>query len=202
MGGAAPQAAWVSATQALSGAPAFIAPGAMLGVLGGGQLGRMFVHAAQAQGYRVTVLEPDPHSPAGAAADMHVAAAYDDAGALAALQAACAAVTTEFENVPAHALQQLAAAGTRVAPQADAVRVCQHRAREKQCFVDAGVPCAPHLLLASLEDAQSPRAAALLPGILKTATLGYDGKGQQQVRSAADLPAAWLAAGRVPCVLE
>ena len=179
-----------------------MAPGTMLGVLGGGQLGRMFVHAAQAQGYRVTVLEPDPHSPAGAAADVHLRAPYDDTAALAALQSSCAAVTTEFENVPAAVLHQLASAGTRVAPQADAVRICQHRAREKQCFVEAGVPCAPHLRVDTLEDAQSQRAAALLPGILKTATLGYDGKGQHHVKTAADLPAAWAAAGRVPCVLE
>ncbi len=174
----------------------------MLGVLGGGQLGRMFVHAAQSHGYRVTVLEPDAQSPAAAAADAHLQAPYDDAAALATLQATCAAVTTEFENVPAGVLQQLAAAGTRVAPQADAVRVCQHRAREKRCFVEAGVPCAPHLCIDTIDQAGSERAAALLPGILKTATLGYDGKGQIAVHSAADLPGAWQAAGQVPCVLE
>ena len=115
----------------------------MLGVLGGGQLGRMFVHAAQAQGFRVTVLEPDPASPAGAAADRHLAAPYLDAAALAELARTCDAVTTEFENVPASALRQLARS-CQVSPLADAVEVCQHRAREKDCFAQAGVPCAPH----------------------------------------------------------
>jgi len=173
----------------------------MLGVLGGGQLGRMFVHAAQAHGYRVAVLEPDAASPAGAAADLHLCAPYTDSAALAHLQRACAAVTTEFENVPAGALRELAAA-LPVAPPADAVTICQHRALEKRCFVQAGVPCAPHWVIESAADAGSAAAAALLPGILKTARLGYDGKGQAVVAIAADLPAAWAALGGVPCVLE
>ena len=155
---------------------------AMLGVLGGGQLGRMFVHAAQAHGYRVAVLEPDAASPAGAAADLHLCAPYTDSAALAHLQRACAAVTTEFENVPAGALRELAAA-LPVAPPADAVAICQHRALEKRCFVQAGVPCAPHWVIDSAADAGSAAAAALLPGILKTARLGYDGKGQAVVAS-------------------
>jgi 5-(carboxyamino)imidazole ribonucleotide synthase len=181
--------------------PATQLPPGPLGVLGGGQLGRMFVHAAQAMGYRVTVLEPDAASPAAAAADAHLAAAYDDGPALRALAQACAAVTTEFENVPADALQQLAAS-VRVSPPADAVRVCQHRAEEKRCFVAAGVPCAPFALIDS-EAALAAAASALqYPALLKTARLGYDGKGQQTVPTAADLPAAWAALGRVACVLE
>ena len=186
--------------------PLPLLPGAArLGVLGGGQLGRMFVHAAQVHGYRVTVLEPDGASPAGAAADTHLRAAYAEPAALAELAASCAAVTTEFENVPAAALRSLAARCT-VAPPAAAVEVCQHRAREKAAFVAAGVPCAPHALIDSAEAAASaastPALAALLPGILKTASLGYDGKGQATVMSAAELPAAWAALGGVPCVLE
>ena len=177
-------------------------PGATrLGVLGGGQLGRMFVHAAQAQGYAVTVLEPDAASPAGAAADVHLKAPYADAAALAQLGASCAAVTTEFENVPAQALRALAAHCT-VAPPAAAVEVCQHRAREKAAFLAAGVPCAPHALIDNAEAARAEAHAALLPGILKTASLGYDGKGQTTVLSLAELPAAWAALGSVPCVLE
>ncbi|MBX3637948.1 MAG: 5-(carboxyamino)imidazole ribonucleotide synthase [Rubrivivax sp.] len=172
-----------------------------LGVLGGGQLGRMFVHAAQAHGYRVAVLEPDPASPAGAAADEHIRAAYEDPTALAELQRRCAAVTTEFENVPAAALRQLAAA-MPVAPPADAVQVCQHRGLEKRCFVDAGVPCAPHAVVDSAQAAADPLLATLLPGILKTARLGYDGKGQRAVATPVELPAAWAALGGVPCVLE
>jgi len=173
----------------------------MLGVLGGGQLGRMFVHAAQTHGYRVAVLEPDAASPAGAAAELHLRAPYTDRSALAQLQQACAAVTTEFENVPAAVLRELAAA-LLVSPPADAVAVCQHRALEKRCFVQAGVPCAPHVVIESAADAGSAAAAALLPGILKTAQLGYDGKGQADVATLADLPAAWAALGAVPCVLE
>jgi 5-(carboxyamino)imidazole ribonucleotide synthase len=172
-----------------------------IGVLGGGQLGRMLVHAAQSQGLRVVVLEPDTASPAGAAADAHIQAAYDDPQALQRLAQQCVAVTTEFENVPAHALRQLAAT-VRVSPPSDAVEVCQHRAREKAVFLRAGVPCAPHALIQSAADAAAPAHAALLPGILKTASLGYDGKGQQRINSLAELSTAWLALGSVACVLE
>ena len=182
-------------------AHASLPPGSRLGVLGGGQLGRMFVHAAQTHGYPVTVLEPDPASPAAAAADAHLRAAYDDVQALTALAQYCAAVTTEFENVPAEALRLLARSAL-VAPPADAVEVCQHRAREKRCFTQAGVPCAPHALLASADEAAAPALAVLLPGLLKTASLGYDGKGQVRVTTLAELAAAWTALGAVPCVLE
>jgi 5-(carboxyamino)imidazole ribonucleotide synthase len=176
-------------------------PAAALGVLGGGQLGRMFVHAAQVHGFRAVVLEPDAASPAGAAADRHLCAAYTDAHALDALAQSCIAVTTEFENVPAGALQQLAARCV-VAPPAPAVQTCQHRLREKLCFARAGVPCAAHAAVAHADDAAAPAMAALLPGILKTASLGYDGKGQANVHGLADLPAAWAALGGVECVLE
>ncbi len=179
-----------------------LAPGrATLGVLGGGQLGRMFVHAAQTLGYRVVVLEPDAASPAAAAADRHLCAAYDDPAALAELARVCDAVSTEFENVPADALALLAQS-LPVAPPAEAVRACQHRVREKRCFVEAGVPCAPHAVVDSAAAAADPALAPLLPGILKTSQLGYDGKGQATVMSLAELPAAWAALGGVPCVLE
>ena len=115
-------------------------PGAStLGVLGGGQLGRMFVHAAQVHGFRVLVLEPDEASPAGAAADRQLVAPYLDAAALDELARSCLAVTTEFENVPAETLRRLAASCS-VAPPAAAVAVCQQRALEKACFKSAGVP--------------------------------------------------------------
>ena len=127
---------------------AFIAPGATLGVLGGGQLGRMFVHAAQRLGYRTIVLDPDPASPAGLVAHEHLRADYLDPDALAHLGRRAAAVTTEFENVPAAALEALAARIV-VAPRAAAVAACQDRAAEKAAFVGSGVACAPHALLAS-----------------------------------------------------
>ena len=171
-----------------------------LGVLGGGQLGRMFVHAAQVHGFRVQVLEPDASSPAGAAADGHLKAAYLDTAALDDLARHCQAVTTEFENVPAAALRRLATSCT-VAPPADAVEVCQHRAREKACFVAAGVACAPYALITTAADV-SAVSPALLPGILKTVSLGYDGKGQASVAQFSEIAAAWAALGGVPCVLE
>jgi len=177
-----------------------IAPGATLGVLGGGQLGAMFVHAAQAMGWRTMVLDPDAGSPAGAISHHHICADYTDVQALAALAAACAAVTTEFENVPAVALETLARS-VRVAPAASAVAIAQDRAREKACCVQCDVPVAPH---AVIETASQLAAVdtTLLPGILKTACLGYDGKGQIPVATAGELTAAWQQLGQVPCVLE
>ncbi len=175
--------------------------GPMLGMLGGGQLGRMFVHAAQRAGYAVTVLDPDRGSPAGAVADQHLCAAYDDPAALHHLIVTCIAVTTEFENVPAHVLKQLSQ-HLLASPPAEAVQICQHRALEKACFTRAGVPCAPHAVLQCDADATDPALTSLLPGLLKTATLGYDGKGQASVHTASELTAAWRRLGGVPCVLE
>jgi 5-(carboxyamino)imidazole ribonucleotide synthase len=123
--------------------PAPLLPGATLGVMGGGQLGRMFVHAAQSLGYATAVLDPDATSPAGLVAHHHVQAAYEDAAGLARLADVADAVTTEFENVPAGALCTLAARRP-VAPAADAVAICQDRRAEKAHFERAGVPCAPY----------------------------------------------------------
>ena len=121
-----------------------------MGVVGGGQLGRMFVQAAQRMGYRTAVLDPDPDSPAGLIAHRHIQAPYLDPGALADLADGVDAVTTEFENVPAEALMALARR-RRVAPSADAVSVCQDRAAEKAQFVRCGVPCAPHVVIERAE---------------------------------------------------
>jgi len=177
-----------------------ILPGATLGVLGGGQLGRMWVQAAQAMGYATAVLDSDASSPAGSISQVHIRAAYDDPQALAQLARTCAAVTVEFENVPAAALDTLAQ-HLPVAPASAAVAVAQDRAREKAHFSACGVPCAPYALLETAAHLHTVEPT-LLPGILKTARLGYDGKGQVPVPSAAQLPAAWAALGRVPCVLE
>ncbi len=178
----------------------FIPPGATLGVMGGGQLGRMFVHAAQQLGYFTAVLDPDPASPAGWVAHHHVQAEYLDEPGLAQLMQRSAAITTEFENVPAAALVTLGA-HRPVAPGADAVAICQDRALEKAHFRRCGVPCAAHALIEN-EAQLAAVDAALLPGILKTARLGYDGKGQARVRDRAELAAAWAAMKGVPCVLE
>jgi 5-(carboxyamino)imidazole ribonucleotide synthase len=172
-----------------------------LGVLGGGQLGRMFVHAAQTLGFRTVVLDPDADSPAGAAAHRHLRAPYLDADALAELASSCAAVTTEFENVPAAALQTLTAS-VAVAPAAAAVAICQDRIAEKRHFQRSGVPCAPFASITADDDLAAPGLDALLPGILKTTRLGYDGKGQVAVPSRAALADAWVQLGRTACVLE
>ena len=178
----------------------FIAPGATLGVMGGGQLGRMFVHAAQAMGYFTAVLDADADSPAGRVSHHHIRADYLDAPGLAQLAACCAAITTEFENVPAEALRSLAARRP-VAPGAAAVAICQDRAAEKAHFARCGVACAPYALI---ESAAQLAAAAddLLPGVLKTARLGYDGKGQVRVSTRAELATAWARLRHAPCVLE
>ncbi len=169
--------------------------------MGGGQLGRMFVHAAQQLGYFTAVLDPDPASPAGLVAQFHIQAAYLDEQGLAQLMQRSAAITTEFENVPAAALVTLGA-HRPVAPDADAVAICQDRALEKSHFLRCEVPCAAHAVIESAEQLEALDAGALLPGILKTSRLGYDGKGQARVESRADLFAAWNAMKRVPCVLE
>ncbi|MDO8374703.1 MAG: 5-(carboxyamino)imidazole ribonucleotide synthase, partial [Polaromonas sp.] len=177
---------------------------ATLGVMGGGQLGRMFVHAAQRLGYFTAVLDPDPTSPAGRVSHHHIQTGYSDAAGLAQLASLCAAVTTEFENVPADALRTLAA--TRpVAPGAAAVAIAQNRIEEKAHFTAsagvAGVTCAPYAVIET--PAQLAAVPAdLLPGILKTARMGYDGKGQVRVKTAAELAAAWADLKQVPCVLE
>jgi 5-(carboxyamino)imidazole ribonucleotide synthase len=180
---------------------------ATLGVLGGGQLGRMFVHAAQRLGYFTAVLEPDPQSPAGLVSHHHIQTNYDDPAGLARLAHLCQAITTEFENVPAQALQTLAL--TRpVAPSAAVVGIAQNRIEEKAhftaCAAVSGVTCAPYAVLETPAQLQAVLAERtdLLPGILKTARLGYDGKGQVRIRTADELAAAWAELGGVACVLE
>ena len=181
-----------------------ILPGAAgevtLGVVGGGQLGRMFVQAAQAMGYFTAVLDPDITSPAGLVAHYHIGTGYLDEQGLAQLMQRSAAITTEFENVPAGALVTLGAYRP-VAPGADAVAICQDRTEEKAHFVRSGVPCAPYAVIDS-DAALAAVPDALLPGILKTARLGYDGKGQLRVADRAALAAAWQQLRQVDCVLE
>ncbi|WP_131111837.1 5-(carboxyamino)imidazole ribonucleotide synthase [Sulfuricystis thermophila] len=177
-----------------------ILPPATLGMLGGGQLGRFFVIAAHEMGYRVVVLDPDPASPAGKIADLHIAAAYDDADALERLAGQCAAVTTEFENVPADTLAYLAKFVT-VRPSAEAVAICQNRSAEKAFLKRHGFPHAPYADITSEDDLRNANAG-LFPGILKVSRFGYDGKGQARVDSREEAIAAWASFRREPCVLE
>jgi len=173
-------------------------------MLGGGQLGRMFCFAAQSMGYRVCVLDPDPRCPAGAVADRLIVADYRDETALAELAALCPAVSTEFENVPAQSLDFLANS-TTVSPAGRCVAIAQDRVAEKRFIESCGVPVAPHLVIESNEALAAIGDAAIqsvLPGILKTARLGYDGKGQVRVNTVAEAREAYAALGGVPCVLE
>jgi len=173
---------------------------ATLGVMGGGQLGRMFVQAAQRMGYFTAVLDPDAASPAGLVSHHHIQTGYLDEQGLAQLMQRSAAITTEFENVPAPALRTLA--GQRpVAPAADAVAIAQDRAQEKAHFQRCGVPVAPYAVIETPEQLAAV-TDDLLPGIVKTTRLGYDGKGQVRVKTRAELAAAWDELKRVPCVLE
>jgi 5-(carboxyamino)imidazole ribonucleotide synthase len=171
-----------------------------LGVMGGGQLGRMFVHAAQRMGFFTAVLDPDTHSPAGRVSHHHIQTAYTDPAGLARLAQVAQAITTEFENVPAPALAALAQTRT-VAPAASAVAIAQDRAAEKAHFVRCGVPCAPYAVIETPEQLAAV-ADSLLPGILKTTRMGYDGKGQARVRNRDELAQAWSDMQLVPCVLE
>ncbi|MBA5689773.1 5-(carboxyamino)imidazole ribonucleotide synthase [Rugamonas apoptosis] len=184
--------------------PLLPAPGHWLGVMGGGQLGRMFAQAANSLGYQVAVLEPAADCPAGQVAQHLVQAGYADAAGLDALAARCQAVTTEFENVPADSLSRLAEK-VFVAPNAQGVSVAQDRIAEKRFFVacapKSGVMPAPHKVIASFEDVDAIEDA-LLPGILKTVRMGYDGKGQVRVKTREDVRAAFDAMGQVTCLLE
>ena len=177
-----------------------ITPPAMLGVLGGGQLGWYFALAAHQIGYRTTVLDPDPFAPAGRVADVHLVAAYGDPDALAQMAATCAVVTTEFENPPAESLARLAEA-TVVRPSPEAIATCQDRIAEKQFLADIGVPVGPYMVIREHDDIDHAVDIAF-PAILKTARLGYDGKGQVVCPAHTDLAAAWRRLDRVPCVLE
>lgn len=177
-----------------------ILPGEWLGLMGGGQLGRMFCQAAQSLGYRVAVLDPAPEGPAASVADLHIQAEYDDEGGLLRLTRQCRAVTTEFENVPATSLKILAKR-CRVTPGAQAVEIVQDRITEKAYITSQGVAVAPYAPIRSADDLHAA-GAHLFPGILKVARLGYDGKGQARVRTCAEALAAFEEFGAVPCVLE
>ncbi|VAW59124.1 N5-carboxyaminoimidazole ribonucleotide synthase [hydrothermal vent metagenome] len=169
-------------------------PGAILGVLGGGQLGRMFCMAARNMGYRTVVLDPDGKSPAAQVADQHIQADYTCREALEKLVEQCDAITTEFENVPAESLRFLS---TRrpVHPSADAVGIARHRIKEKDFARKVGLNPAPYAGIRTADDISKAVEHCGLPGILKTTTLGYDGKGQQVINTLAELQAVFQLSG-------
>lgn len=178
-----------------------VLPGATLGVLGSGQLGRMFALAARAMGYRVHVYSPDRGSPAGQVADREMTASYDDLEAVASFADGVDALTFEFENVPA-ATVEAAARRTRVRPSGHVLHVTQQRAREKTFLRDHGLPVTPFAVAGQVGDLPAALAAVGAPAVLKTARCGYDGKGQALVPDEAGLEAAWRAVGGGECVLE
>lgn len=178
-----------------------IIPEATLGVLGGGQLGRMFCIAARTMGYRVWALDPDPDSPAGAIADRHLQADYLDRTALNEMGAHCAAVTTEFENVPAETLEFLESR-VAVRPASRAVAVARDRILEKTFIREQGLATAPFFAIHNAADLDNACARLRLPALLKTAQLGYDGKGQVAVNNLEDARRGFSDLKQTPCVLE
>ncbi len=176
-------------------------PGSTLGMLGGGQLGRLFAMSARSLGYKVIVVEPDPKSPAGQVADEHIIAAYDDEKALAKLGKACDVVTTEFENIPADVLRTLSK-DCLVYPPADALEKAQDRIVEKAFILSCGLLPVPYGVITTKSDIQKAARKVTFPAILKTARFGYDGKGQQTIKSADDVETAFMATNQVDCVLE
>ena len=178
-----------------------IPPGAALGVLGSGQLGRMFAIAARRLGYRVHTFSPDQDSPTGQVADHEITASYDDLTAVAAFARDVRAVTFEFENVPSATVDALGGAVV-VRPSGRVLHTTQHRVREKQFLVSAGLPVAPFAVVSTRGDIERGLARVGVPAILKTASFGYDGKGQVRVTHVDNGPPAWTVIGERPAVLE
>lgn len=178
-----------------------ILPGATLGILGSGQLGRMLALAAREGGYRVHVYSPDRDTPAGQVADREVVGAYDDAERLREFAANVDVVTFEFENVPA-AASRIAAEVTRVRPSGDVLHVTQHRLREKTFLRDHGFPVPGFAAVDSLADLERAAGELGLPAVLKTASFGYDGKGQQKLMPDTPLPEAFANLGGAQGIYE
>lgn len=177
-----------------------IQPNNYLGMLGDGQLGRMFAQAAQAMGYKVVALGLEAEGPTAQVAERHLTADYSDSATLEQMAAMVRTVTTEFENVPAQSMKQLSHT-TRTTPSAAVLAVVQDRIVEKSFISSQGVPVAPHAAIRSLADLDAVDSE-LFPGILKAARFGYDGKGQVVVHSLAEAKQAFKDLGEVDCVLE
>lgn len=178
-----------------------IAPGAALGVLGSGQLGRMFAIAARQMGYRVHTFSPDDDTPTGQVADVEVAASYDDLDALRAFARSVDVVTFEFENVPAEAVDAIEAI-VPVRPSGVALHTTQQRAREKTFLADRGFPTTPFARATTLDELWDAVARVGTPAVIKTAAYGYDGKGQHKVTTPADVEHVWTAIGHQEAVVE
>lgn len=180
-----------------------ILPGSTIGILGDGQLGRMLAIAARQMGYGVQVLGPNGlHSPAGQIASRRIVAKYAELDAVKSLARAVDVVTYEFENVPAESIETIGAEGTPARPGANVLYTTQNRLREKRFLLSIGCATAPFAAITSPGDIADAVGVTGLPGVLKTAGSGYDGKGQRIVRTAEEAAAAWDELGQVECVLE
>ena len=178
-----------------------IMPGALLGVLGGGQLGAMFAAAARRMGYRVAVITDTKECPAARHADRLHVGSYDDPAFLAQAAEGLSVVTFEFENVPAAAGEALKAA-VPVRPHPEVLFTTQSREREKAFLVERGIPCGRHAVVRTEEELRKAVDEIGLPAVLKTAAFGYDGKGQRMLKETSDIHDAWVSLGELPCVLE
>jgi 5-(carboxyamino)imidazole ribonucleotide synthase len=178
-----------------------IPPGSTIGVLGGGQLGRMFAMAARRMGYRVHTLAPESDTPTGQVADREINASYDDLAAVSAFARDVDVVTFEFENVPA-AAAAAAEADAIVRPNGRALSIAQHRIREKTFLAGQGLPVPPFASVRSDDDLRAAVAQVGCPAVLKTAAWGYDGKGQVPIARASDAPGAWETLGRQDAIFE
>jgi 5-(carboxyamino)imidazole ribonucleotide synthase len=178
-----------------------VLPGGAIGVLGSGQLGRMFAIAARRMGYRVHTLSPDEDTPTGQVADLEITASYEDLDAVRRFASGVDVVTFEFENVPA-AAAAAAAECVPVRPGGYVLHITQHRLREKTFLSEAGLPVTPFQRVRSLEELQEATSELGMPAVLKTAGFGYDGKGQYRIKTAQDLAIAWEAVGEQEAVLE
>jgi 5-(carboxyamino)imidazole ribonucleotide synthase len=178
-----------------------IPPGSTIGVLGGGQLGRMFAMAARRLGYRVHTLAPEDDTPTGQIADVEINASYDDLDAIRAFAQAVDVVTFEFENVSANAVAE-AEKHAVVRPNGRSLAIAQHRLKEKEFLAGNSLPVAPFAPVGIVEDLASAADIVGFPAVLKTATSGYDGKGQIRIDNAGELPLAWDTLGRRESVLE
>jgi 5-(carboxyamino)imidazole ribonucleotide synthase len=166
-------------------APRLFPPGSTVGVMGSGQLGRMFAIAARRMGYRLHVFSPEKGTPAGQLADLEVAAPYADQAAVSAFAAGVDVLTFEFENIPVRSVEW-AAAHCVVRPSGNVLHICQHRLREKQFLAAAGIPVAPFLPVANPAELKAALNSIGVPSVLKTAAFGYDGKGQRKIESLAE----------------
>lgn len=181
--------------------PKSIPPGGVVGILGGGQLGRMLAIAARRMGYRVHAYEPSPDCPAGQICDLEVNAPYTDTAALEEFARGVDVLSFEFENIPKTALDTVSALRP-VRPRAEVLHICQNREREKLFLQSHGFPCAPFRMVDSAESLAAALKEIGIPAVLKTADFGYDGKGQVKITADADAASLWNSFGAPRGVLE